>query len=77
MSINFLSNDQKISNYSIPCKSTDVFVHLEEKLNQDFPELKDKHYYFLNRSNIIKRFKTIEENNIQPNDIIEIHDYDL
>ena len=73
LSINFLSNDQKISNYSIPCKNTDVFVKLEEKLNQDFLWLKNKKYYFLNRGNVIERFKTIEENNIQSNDIIQIH----
>ena len=77
MTINFLSLDQKIANYSLPCKSTDIFVRLEEKLNQDFPELKDKHYYFVNRTNVIKRFKTIEENNIRFNDILEIHDYDF
>ena len=75
LSINFLSNDQKISNYSIPCKNTDVFVKLEEKLNQDFLWLKNKKYYFLNRGNVIERFKTIEENNIQSNDIIQI-DYE-
>ena len=75
LSINFLSNDQKISNYSIPCKNTDVFVKLEEKLNQDFIWLKNKKYYFLNRGNVIERFKTIEENNIQSNDIIQI-DYE-
>ena len=75
LSINFLSNDQKITNYSIPCKNTDVFVKLEEKLNQDFPLLKNKEYYFLNRGNVIERFKTIEENNIQSNDIIQI-DYE-
>ena len=75
LSINFLSNDQRISNYSIPCKNTDVFVKLEEKLNQDFLWLKNKKYYFLNRGNVIERFKTIEENNIQSNDIIQI-DYE-
>ena len=73
LSINFLSNDQKISNYSIPCKNTDVFVKLEEKLNQDFLWLKNKKYYFLNRGNVIERFKTIEENNIQSNDVIQIN----
>ena len=73
LSINFLSNDQKISYYSIPCKNTDVFVKLEEILKQDFPWLKNKKYYFLNKTNIIETSKTIEENNIHSNDIIQIH----
>ena len=77
ISINFLSNDQTISNYSRPCKNTDLFVNLEQKLNEDFPQLKDKQYYMVNKGNIIKRFKTMDENNIKDNDIISIMDYSL
>ena len=48
LSINFVSNGfQGIMNYSLPCKNTDLFVRLEEKLNNDYPELKDKETYFL------------------------------
>ena len=77
ISINFLSNDQTISNYSLPCKTTDLFIYVEEKLNEDFPELKDKPYFMVNRSNIIKRFRTIDENNIKNNDVIIIMDYNI
>ena len=75
ISINFLSSDQTVSNYSRPCKNTDIFVNLEQKLNEDFPQLKDKQYYLVNKGNIIKRFKTMDENNIKDNDIISIMDY--
>ena len=33
---------QDIINYSLVCKNTDLFVKLEEKLNNDYTQLKDK-----------------------------------
>ena len=42
MAINFVSiGIQDIGHYCLPCKNTDLFVRLEEKLNNDFPQLKD------------------------------------
>ena len=72
MSINFVSMDQKISNYSLVCKNTDLFVKLEQKLNNEFPHLKDQEPYFLVNGRRIKRFKTLDENGIKNNDIISI-----
>ena len=73
MTINFVSmGNQEISNYSIPCKNTDLFVRLEEKLYNDFPKYKDYETYFEVNTKRIKRFKTLEENNIKSNDIISI-----
>ena len=63
---------QDIMNYSLPCKNTDLFVRLEEKLNNDYPQLKDKETYFLVNGNRIKRFKTLDENHIKSNDIINL-----
>mgnify|MGYP002626936257 CR=1 FL=1 len=60
----FTSSDQKI-NYSIACKNTTPFVRIEEKLYEEYPEYKDTENYFLHNGAIIKRFKTIEENNIK------------
>ena len=72
-SVNFVSMGfQDIVNYSIVCKNTDLFVRLEEKLNNDYPQLKDKETYFLVNGRRIKRFKTIEENQIKGNDIINL-----
>ena len=75
ISIHFKSIDQTIFNYSLQCKNTDIFIYVEEKLNKDFPQLKDKHYYLTNEGNIIKRFKSIDENNIKNNDVISIMNY--
>ena len=73
MAVNFVSmgfND--IGHYCLPCKNTDLFVRLEEKLNNDFPELKNHETYFTVNTRKIKRFKTLEENKIKSNDIINI-----
>ena len=59
------------------CKNTDVFVRLEEKLYEDFPEYKDKETYFVNKGELIKRFKSLKENNIKNNDIIFLNIYDF
>ena len=63
---------QEISNFSLVCKNTDIFVKLEEKLNNDYPQLKDKETYFIVNGNRIKRFKTLDENNIKSNDVINL-----
>ena len=75
IAINFKSVDQTISDYALPCKNTDLFVRIEEKLIKQYPELKDKHIYFVNKTDIIKRFKTIDENNIKNGDILMVNDY--
>ena len=63
---------QDIQNYTMPCKNTDLFVRLEEKLYNDFPKYKNYETYFEVKGRRIKRFKTIEENNIRGNDIISL-----
>ena len=73
MSVNFVSMGfQDIFNYSLVCKNTDLFVKLEQILNNDFPKLKDMDTYFSVNSRKIQRFKTIDENKIVNNDIINI-----
>ena len=64
------SND--IFNYSMPCKNTDLFVRLEEKLYNDFPKFKNYVTYFMVDARKIFRFKTLEENKIKSNDIISL-----
>jgi len=75
-SVNFVSIDQKIGNYSITCKNTDIFVKLEEQLYEDNPEYKDKETYFIKNGNKIKRFKSLDENKIVKNDILMLLIYD-
>ena len=73
MTINFVSQgNQDITNYSLACKNTDLFVRLEEILYQDYPKFKDYETFFEVRTKRIKRFKTIEENDIRNNDVISV-----
>ena len=73
MTINFVSQgNQEITNYSLACKNTDLFVRLEEILYQDYLKFKDFETYFEVRTKRIKRFKTIEENDIRNNDVISV-----
>ena len=60
-----MSIDQKIANYSLICKNTDIFIRIEEQLYEDFPEYKERETYFMNKGNKIKRFKNLNENNIK------------
>ena len=69
--VTFISSGRNdIDNYSLICKKTDLFVRLEERLYQDFPQFKNYKINFLSNGSLIKRFKTIEENKIKNNDII-------
>ena len=40
-------------------------MRIEEKLYEEYPEYKETENYFIHSGNLIKRFKTIEENNIK------------
>ena len=64
ISVLFTSSDYKVT-YSLPCKDTTLFVKMEEKLYEEFPEYKETDNYFLVNGNKVKRFKTIKENNIK------------
>ena len=73
LGINFVRmgvND--IGHYNLVCKNTDLFVRLEEKLNNDYTQLKDKETYFMVNGRRIKRFKTLDENQIKSNDVINL-----
>jgi len=73
LGINFVSmgvND--IGHYNLVCKNTDLFVRLEERLYEDFPQFKEYETYFEVKTRRIKRFKTLKENNIKTNDVINV-----
>jgi len=75
-SVNFVSMGfQDITNYSLVCKNKDLLVRLEEKLNNDYPQLKDKETYFLVNGRRIKRFKTLDENQIKGGDVVNVFLY--
>ena len=68
---------QDIFNYSIACKTSDLFVRLEERLYQDFPKFRNVETFFMVNANRMLRFKTLEENKIKNNDIISLFTTEL
>ena len=71
--VNFVSMGRNdIGHYNIVCKNRDLFVRLEERLYEDFPQFKEYETYFEVNGKRIKRFKTLEQNNIKTNDIVNI-----
>ena len=54
------------------CKTSDLFVRLEERLYQDFPKFRNVETFFMVNVNRILRFKTLEENGIKNNAIISL-----
>ena len=70
LAIGFSSCDQKIHNFILPCKDSALFVRIEEKLYEEYPEYKEKETFFLVGANKIKRFKTLKENNIKSGNVI-------
>ena len=72
MVVNFVSMGSQIIHYSLPCLDTDLFIKLEEKLYEDFPMYKNYETYFEFCGRRIKRFKTLAQNGIKNNDIINV-----
>ena len=73
MTINFVSmGNSDIGHYSLPCKKTDLFLEEEEKLLEDFSKYKNHEIIFEANGKRIERYKTLEENNIKNNDIINM-----
>ena len=64
ISIQFKTKDQKVDLF-LTCKNTDIFIKIEEKLYDKYPEYKEYNTYFTVNGRSVKRFKTIQENNIK------------
>jgi len=64
IAVNFISVEKGI-NHPIPCIITDLFSNLEEKLYNEFPELRQANIYFITNGNIINRNITLEQNKIK------------
>jgi len=72
MVVNFISGDGKI-NYGIKCLPTDTFAQVEEKLYQIYEEYREMYNNtFLAKGRVIKRFKTMSENNIKNGDKVQL-----
>ena len=74
LSVNFVSmGTQDIANYSLECKNTDLFVTLEERLLDEFPEFKKYDVYYLVNTKRVKRYLTLDQNKIKKNDLISLY----
>ena len=76
LAIGFTSCDKKINNFFLPCKDSELFVRIEEKLYDEYSEYKEKETYFMVGGNKIKRFKTLKQNNIKSGSLIMLNIYD-
>ena len=72
ISVIFTTIDEDIL-YSVICRTTDVFIDLEKKFYDKFTEYKTYDNYFCVNGKVIDKFKSLEENNINENDIINIY----
>ena len=73
IAVGFTSSDQTIQNFFRPCKDSDLFVKIEEKLYDEYPQYKDLETYFLVNGKKILRFKSMKENNIKNGQIIMLN----
>lgn len=78
IAVNFVSLDYDI-HYPIPCKKTDIFEKIENKLYQEYPILKTKKIYFLGGGGFVNKnlsdvyyFSCINETNLVSNGYIPI-----
>jgi len=69
--VNFISHDQRVQ-YPMSCKDTDIFYELEEKLYDEYPELKNKKIYFLANGIMVNKNETLAENKIKGGNAIII-----
>ena len=73
ISVHFKSMDKNVD-HPIECKNTDIFVRIEEKLYEVFPEYKEySNIFFTVNGTMIKRFKSMEDNKINNGDKIMLN----
>ena len=64
IALNFISSDQKI-HFAVPCLKKDLFIDVEKKLYDKFPEYKGTNNTFIFGGKTILKFKTIKENGLE------------
>ena len=77
LTLNFNSLDQKLKNYSIICKNTDIFNYVEKKIYDDNKEYYDTENYFTVNGKKIHKYKNLDENGIKNNDVIILNVLDI
>ena len=76
ISIKFTSTDQEINNYEVKCSSTDIFEQILEKIFSIFPKFKSKNIFCLSGGDIVNPRVTLDENKIENDSNILIHEND-
>ena len=77
LNIIFEFPDKNLEKYSLKCHNNELFVFVEKKLYEKYPQFRDKDVYFMDKENKIKRFQTLEENKIKNNDILILKEYNF
>jgi len=70
--ITFRANNQDFI-YPIICNKNQSISRLEEELYNEYPKYKDLNTYLMCNGAVLKRFKTVGENNIKKGDAIVVH----
>ena len=71
ISIKFISGNQDID-FPVITKNTDYIANIEQKLYEKYPKYRESENYFLVNGNKINKNKTIEENKIKNNDVLNL-----
>ena len=69
ISVMFFLSEQNI-HYPIPCKESEPFSKIENKLFEEFPEIKYKNIYYLVDGNTVDKTATLKRNKIKNGDTI-------
>ena len=75
IAVNFVSIGHDIQK-PIACKNTDIISRLEEKVYNEYPEYKEKNTYLTVNGKMIKRFKSVEQNEIKDGNSIIVNIYE-
>jgi len=74
LNVNFVTFDENI-HYSIICKNTDKINKIIESFYDNYPQYREYKNVFILKGKEINMNNTLEENNINNNDIITIESY--
>ena len=56
------------------CKKTDIFLNIEKKLFDEYPELKSKKLFYIANGNVIDKYISLEQNKIKNGNSILINE---
>ena len=73
IAINFISTGHNI-NLPMACKKTDIFLTIEKKLFDEYPELKSKKLFYIANGNVIDKYISLEQNKIKNGNSILINE---